>query len=478
MKSIIKLDDLVGVSLLVVSDKYPPNSVGGAEQSLHISLKEVAKVIDLVVVTFVDAFVPRRFELDGVRVIELPREPFQNFSLHTSGAVLRRLLGLSVFPGVTAPPRKEAHERYDALRGKESKDHLQGRRSVIIDTLSGLVDYLRPKKIHADNYRAILYVAEASPRNPAVKTCLIRDNRFHCARDVQNLLIGTKECTSCAFECADVDVTHGHRDLQKELLNKSLEYRKSALSKFDAVYVTSNYLLESVGRIIGNRKLDVIPNAGDSVVYVDTVVRGVGEFVGTHCLFVGMLNENKGQLQFLRACYREIKAEGLVIHFAGAGERIEKQIREFAAKHEISNNLVFHGYLSRGDIYKLYRKCQIVLAPTLWPEPFGRVPLEAGLTRRPCVSFAVGGLKESILHEVTGFLVERGDYRSFMQYVLKLAASAELRYQIGQAAYKHISKHFSLEKNVTLFVNSLRNAEKVRPYEERIADLNFNSRAA
>lgn len=57
-------------------------------------------------------------------------------------------------------------------------------------------------------------------------------------------------------------------------------------------------------------------------------------------------------------------------------------------------NVDFLGYVE--NMKEIYRKTRIALMPSRWPEPFGRVPIEAGISGIPTISSGKGGLKESI----------------------------------------------------------------------------------
>ncbi|PIN73325.1 hypothetical protein COV20_03785 [Candidatus Woesearchaeota archaeon CG10_big_fil_rev_8_21_14_0_10_45_16] len=56
----------------------------------------------------------------------------------------------------------------------------------------------------------------------------------------------------------------------------------------------------------------------------------------------------------------------------------------------------------------LYQEADIVVFPSIWPEPFGRIAIEAIAAGRPVIGSAVGGIRESI-PEGRGFLVTPGD---------------------------------------------------------------------
>ena len=65
----------------------------------------------------------------------------------------------------------------------------------------------------------------------------------------------------------------------------------------------------------------------------------------------------------------------------------------------------------------------VVVMPSITPEPFGRVALEAQAMGRPIVAFAHGGAVESIEHGKTGWLAMPGDVDSLTE---NLRAAVEL----------------------------------------------------
>lgn len=48
------------------------------------------------------------------------------------------------------------------------------------------------------------------------------------------------------------------------------------------------------------------------------------------------------------------------------------------------------------DMPALYRQCRLVLVPSLWEEPFGRIAVEAAAHARPVIARDVGGLSEAV----------------------------------------------------------------------------------
>jgi glycosyltransferase involved in cell wall biosynthesis len=205
------------------------------------------------------------------------------------------------------------------------------------------------------------------------------------------------------------------------------------------VIVTSAYLERQIAPLLREGAVTRIPNAPERLDVASKHMRGVAELPGINILIVGMLTENKGQLQFVRHLERLIRrVPSAVVHLAGRGARVAEKIRSTVAKKGLADRVVLHGYVGRERLYQLYRECQIVAAPVMWPEPFGRVPLEAALARRPVVAFALGGLVESIVDGETGRLVEPGNFEAMLDTIRTLAEDPALRYRYGAAAFKHV----------------------------------------
>jgi glycosyltransferase involved in cell wall biosynthesis len=70
--------------------------------------------------------------------------------------------------------------------------------------------------------------------------------------------------------------------------------------------------------------------------------------------------------------------------------------------------VVFRGWLSKPEVAECLRSAAVVAVPSLWPEIFGRVVLEAFQTGRPVVASRTGGLPE-LISEDNGLLVTPGD---------------------------------------------------------------------
>jgi len=106
----------------------------------------------------------------------------------------------------------------------------------------------------------------------------------------------------------------------------------------------------------------------------------------------------------------------------------------------------------------LYREADVVIYPTIGDEPYGLVPLEAMSSGRPIVASCSGGMTETIVDGVTGFIVKRGDVHALTERVGHLLRAPARRRRMGQAARRHVAEHFGLPGYVDEMLRRYRGA--------------------
>ena len=135
-----------------------------------------------------------------------------------------------------------------------------------------------------------------------------------------------------------------------------------------------------------------------------------------HLLFIGRMEKLKGGQLLLDALAPVAKTlqRNLVCHFAGAG-RAEAEWRQQAAHvsaHCPLAKVEFHGWLPAEDRNTIMRKTHLLVVPSVWPEPFGLVGLEAGKFGVPAVAFDVGGIRQWLHDGINGVLAHGTPPRS------------------------------------------------------------------
>lgn len=100
------------------------------------------------------------------------------------------------------------------------------------------------------------------------------------------------------------------------------------------------------------------------------------------------------------------------------------------------------------NLYKIYKHLDICVVPSVWPEPFGIVAVEAMACQRPLIATRVGGLQEIVDEGETGFLVEPGDAKDLSEKLEHLMDDPELRLSMGRKGRQRVLEEYTWDKIV------------------------------
>jgi len=155
---------------------------------------------------------------------------------------------------------------------------------------------------------------------------------------------------------------------------------------------------------------------------------------GDFILFVGDLSREKGIHILLKAYANLENAPPLVL----IGRRCSDTPAEFP------RNVLFLNSWPHAAVMAAWRRSSIAVVPSVWPEPFGVVVLEAMSAGRPVIASRIGGLSDVVIDAETGLLVPPGDPIALQQALERLVANRELRERMGQAGRLRVD-HFRAE---------------------------------
>lgn len=99
----------------------------------------------------------------------------------------------------------------------------------------------------------------------------------------------------------------------------------------------------------------------------------------------------------------------------------------------------------RVDIEEFYRSVDIVVVPSRFAEPFGRVAIEAMSWRRPVIVAGHGGLREIVTHNETGLVFRPLDAADLGQKLEMLLKDEGLRNRLADAGRQVIQTRFTPE---------------------------------
>lgn len=117
------------------------------------------------------------------------------------------------------------------------------------------------------------------------------------------------------------------------------------------------------------------------------------------------------------------------------------------------NSVFFTGWLSGSELAVAYMASDVVATPSIYPDPFLMVNLEAMACSKAVISTVFGGPNEIIQNGVTGYLVNPLNVSSFAERIISILKSPEKAKQMGEQGRLRIVKEFSLQKQVDAYLD-------------------------
>jgi glycosyltransferase involved in cell wall biosynthesis len=277
------------------------------------------------------------------------------------------------------------------------------------------------------------------------------------------------------FLKAKIRIVHFHADpfYHGSSQNKSLNLQNNDFRNIadlsDAQIAVSNFITGQVMRGLQDRaKVYTIKNGVDIDHFNVNNHQDISPFNANRfrqmgreilVLYVGAFSEEKGVIYLADAFFNIAeKYPQINLILAGTSNLWANQSKNVKyaeyeglvfnrLNHYVSNNRVhFLGKVGSNNLPALYQACDFLVVPSIYPEAFGLVALEALACGKPVIASKVGGLPEVINNE-NGILVEPGNQKELENAIVKLALDPSLRFMFGESGRK-FAEQLSWEKAV------------------------------
>lgn len=226
-----------------------------------------------------------------------------------------------------------------------------------------------------------------------------------------------------------------------------LTFGKYALSQAKKIIALTNDIkLHLLQMGADENKLEVIPNAVDTKRYSPNKRNLLEKKWGISnpvILFVGRLVEEKG-IEYLLYAFSQVvkKFPEAKLVIIGEGPK-ERELMSLQRKLRIPN-VFFLGAVENSIIPNIYVGADVVVLPSI-REPFGNVVTEAMASGKPVIGSYVGGIKDTVIHGVTGYHVQPKNSGQTSGFLLKLLGDPTLREQMGENARKRAVEDYDQE---------------------------------
>ncbi len=170
----------------------------------------------------------------------------------------------------------------------------------------------------------------------------------------------------------------------------------------------------------------------------------------TVLLSLGRLVKRKGVDRTIEALVQipKEKSSNLVYFIAGAGPR-EEYLKKLVPASDYEK-IIFLGELTDSEKWAWLKLCDIFIMPSRDIsgdfEGFGIVYLEANLCGKAVIAGNSGGVRDAVVDEVTGLLVDPEKNDTIGQAIMRLAGDPALRDKLGQQGKERALKEFNWEK--------------------------------
>ncbi|MCB8943128.1 MAG: glycosyltransferase family 4 protein [Ardenticatenaceae bacterium] len=205
------------------------------------------------------------------------------------------------------------------------------------------------------------------------------------------------------------------------------------------------YLFET---LLPDEKIAVIPNGAEDfysevnapeMAEKDDKVRGI---------YLGNLMSRKGVFVALKAAVL-VARKHPNFEFILAGQWFDQTEKEQAdalllAHQDVADRIHFVGVVTGQTKYTLLQQCDFMVFPPVSPEGHPRVVLESMVAGLPIISTDQGAISETVVDEVTGFIVPTNDIDTVVCKMNLLIENAAKRLEMAEAARQRYLKHYTI----------------------------------
>ena len=297
-----------------------------------------------------------------------------------------------------------------------------------------IIKKLKPDVLHIEHKAAGFVRLRKIAKIPVV--LFVRDYWPLCISG--EFFNGKRPCFNCttvnALKCTVgngtyfVDVRRTHEIMYNLLLSpqrlflskKVLQRKQNLFQECDKIVANSEYVKRMLATFLNipENKLGVIYPPLPSFPYVKRLFQENDKRIFA---YIGWLTHGKGVINLLKAFHKALKTNpNISLKIFGRGN-LESYIKRYIILNGLTGRISFEGFLEQSKFCKTLESVDVVIVPSLWPEPFGRITSEAMLCGRPVIINPVGGLTEQVKDGLTGFYANAYDINMFAEKILDVS---------------------------------------------------------
>lgn len=386
--------------LLLVNSFYDPTSVGGSERSVKVLAESMVGLGCEVAVFTIDGAAASQLpdEVDGVKVHRLPASWFGPDLYLERGNRPRKLKAL--IRGVHNREAGKAFARFCAV--------------------------WKPDLIHTNSLYGLSYTVWGAAK--AVNIPVVHTLRDYALIDPRGVIGLTPN---------PIRLAHEHQT--HHLAARHLAYVTAPSQRTLDAHLERGFF--------ANTPLARIPNC---IAFEPSAVERMATEKcdrtnpEIRLLYAGTLAEYKG-LDTLLEAFARTAGPNLRLEICGSGRMESEVIRAERGDSRIH----FWGQLRPASVQERMEQCDVMVVPSMWDEPFGRVVIEAFANALPVIGSDRGGVGEILRGSSGGLVFRSGDVEALCDAIVAVAERSELPNLIHGATES--LPEFSVERHAADF---------------------------
>lgn len=175
-------------------------------------------------------------------------------------------------------------------------------------------------------------------------------------------------------------------------------------------------------------------------------------------LFVGRVIYEKGVHHLIRVLPRLIRSHpNIKILIVGSPKYGRSYINGYVKKllekiRPYQRHVILARFIRPSSMPYIYRLADVVVTPSVWKEPFGRVNLEAMSSGLPIITTKRGGIPEVVKNGENGYVIPLQKLSRELPFrIEQLLSSDQLRFHIRRANIKRV-QHFTWSKTARKYL--------------------------
>ena len=168
-------------------------------------------------------------------------------------------------------------------------------------------------------------------------------------------------------------------------------------------------------------------------------------------LLPGRLTPWKGHEMFLESLkkfkhnFSQIKFKAIILGDDQGRKIYKKKLLRLVEQYRLIDDVIFIDHMESMPL--AYKISTIVVSSSIEPEAFGRISVEAQSMGKPIIASNIGGSRETIINDKTGFLFEAGNTNKLSEKLSEILNLSELTLSgVGSEGRKNVIAKFDIEK--------------------------------